>query len=160
MNLKIIAICFYLMLIYWLSQQIPSIKMIFYPTLGAFSYLFITRAFSFKDFGKMIAGACTASLVSSALYLSHTGMISFLAATLLTIILIQKFKLNAPPVLAIALVPYFAQPDHLWTLPLAVLISLSGLLLLLSLTQLIEIVAVKKGLPWGKRKSSSVDASS
>lgn len=157
MNLKIIAICLYLMLIYWISQHIPVVKMIFYPTLGAFSYLFITRAFSFKDFGRMIAGACVASLISSALYLSHTGMISFLAATLLTIILIQRFKLNAPPVLAIALVPFFAQPEHLLTLPLSVLVSLSGLLLIISITKLIEIAVVKKEFPWWKRKSSSMD---
>ncbi|WP_239632344.1 hypothetical protein [Paenibacillus sp. H1-7] len=163
MNLKTWVICFYLLLIYWISRHIPDIKMIFYPTLGAFSYLFISRSFSLKDFIKLIAGACAASVVSSALYLSHTGMLSFFAATLITIILIRKLQLNAPPVLAIALVPFFAQPDHIWTLPLAVLVSLSGLLLVLSLVELAGAAiatTVLRYVPrqlW-KRKDSSVES--
>ncbi|MFH5185998.1 hypothetical protein ACHHV8_27005 [Paenibacillus sp. TAB 01] len=131
MNLKTWTICFYLLLIYWIAQHIPSVKMLFYPTLGAFSYLFISRTFAFKDFCRLIAGASAASLISSALFLSDTGFISFFAAVLSTIILIQKFRLNAPPILAIALVPFFTHPGNLWGLPLAVLVSLSGLLLTL-----------------------------
>lgn len=160
MNIKTWAICFYLLIIYWVSRHVPDIRMIFYPTLGAFSYLFISRSFSLKDFGKLIAGACAASLISSAFYLSHTGIISFFASTLCTILLIRKLKLNAPPVLAIALVPYFAPPEHIWTLPLAVLVSLSGLLLVLSLTELAETAFYK----WGprhvwKRKDNSAESS-
>lgn len=133
--MKTWTICFYLLLIYWISQHIPGVKMLFYPTLGAFSYLFISRTFAFKDFTKLIMGASAASLISSALYISNAGFISFFAATISTIILIQRFRLNAPPILAIALVPFFTHPDNLWSLPLAVLVSLTGLLMTLLLVE-------------------------
>lgn len=150
MNLKTWTICFYLLLIYWIAQHIPSVKMLFYPTLGAFSYLFISRTFAFKDFCRLIAGASAASLISSALFLSDTGFISFFAAVLSTIILIQKFRLNAPPILAIALVPFFTHPGNLWGLPLAVLVSLSGLLLTLVLAE-----AAKVGLERMKARAAA-----
>ncbi len=156
--MKTWVICLYLMFIYWISRHVPDIKMIFYPTLGAFSYLFITRTFSIKDFSKMIAGASVASLISSALYLSHTGMFSFLASTLCAILIIRKLKLNAPPVLTIALVPYFAEPAQVWTLPLAVLVSLSGLLLLLSLAELVQ-ASWRADLRWWRKKNHSIDNS-
>lgn len=133
--------------------------MLFYPTLGAFSYLFISRTFDVKDFSKLIAGAFAASLVSSVLFISNAGFISFFAATVSTIILIQKFRLNAPPILAIALVPYFTHPVSLWTLPSAVLVSLSGLLLTLWLVEFAMGLAERLALHSANR-SSVVDTRS
>ncbi|UQZ85891.1 hypothetical protein SK3146_05181 [Paenibacillus konkukensis] len=158
MNVKIWIICFYLMFIYWISRHIPDVRAIFFPTLGAFSYLFISRAFSVKEFGKMIAGAAVASLVSSALFLSHTGLLSLLLASLFAILIIRKFHLNAPPVLAIALIPYFAEPAQVWTFPLAVLASLGGLLLLLSIAEVAQVVVLRSDLRLLKKKGQSMES--
>jgi hypothetical protein len=150
-----------LLLIYWVSQHLPALKMIFYPTLGAFSYLFISRTFDFKDFAKMIAGASAASLISSSLFLSMTGFLPFFTATLCTILLIRKFNLNAPPILAIALIPFFSQPTSIWSLPLAVLISLTGLLLALSFVELAVVIGARHSwiYRWRKPKDTGFDTS-
>ncbi|NOU91868.1 hypothetical protein GC093_01260 [Paenibacillus sp. LMG 31456] len=159
MNIKIFVICLYLLLIYSVSQHLPDLKMIFFPALGAFSYLFISRSFHFRDFAKMIAGASVASLISSLLFLSMTGIIPFFISTLCTILLIRKFNLNAPPILAIALIPFFSRPTHFWSLPLAVLVSLLGLLLTLSAVELAVAFAARN--QWiqrlRKRTGTSVD---
>jgi hypothetical protein len=159
MNIKIVVISLYLVLIYSVSQHSPDFKIIFFPTLGAFSYLFISRAFHFKDFAKVIAGASVASLISSLLFLNMTGFVPLLISTLCTIILIRRFNLNAPPIVAVALIPFFAQPTHFWTLPLAVLVSLSGLLVTLSIAELAVAISAKKAgsLRWRKRTNVSAD---
>jgi hypothetical protein len=158
-NIKIGVICFYLMIIYWASQHFPGLKMIFYPTLGAFSYLFISRSFHFSDFDKIIAGSSAASLISSSLFMYITGIAAFIAAILCTIVLIRKFHLNAPPILAIALIPFFSQPVNIWSLPLSVLVSLTGLLLILSVVELLPLFAARLARPQreGKHKNALFD---
>ncbi|MNE97139.1 hypothetical protein D3C80_1954410 [compost metagenome] len=46
---------------------------------------------------------------------------------------IHKFKWNAPPILAVALIPFFTQPQVPWAIPLSVAAALAGLLMTLSL---------------------------
>ncbi|AEI45418.1 hypothetical protein [Paenibacillus mucilaginosus] len=134
-HVKTITISLYLFVIYYISVHIPALKPLFYPTLGAFSYLFVSRAFAVKDLLKLIAGATTASLLGSCFYFSHAGGVAFLCTSLVTIWMIRKFHLNAPPILAVALIPYFAQPAQWWTAPVSVVSSLTGLVLLLLLME-------------------------
>ncbi|MCZ8523219.1 MULTISPECIES: hypothetical protein [Paenibacillus] len=130
-HVKTVTISLYLFAIYYISVHFPALKALFYPTLGAFSYLFVSRTFAFKDMMKLVTGATFASLLGSCFYFSHAGGLAFLCTALGTIWLIRRFSLNAPPILAVALIPYFAQPSLWWTGPASVLASLSCLLLLL-----------------------------
>lgn len=111
--------------------------MVFYPTLGAFSFLFMHRGGHIKDIGRIIVGAIIVT-IGSLCYTISTGVVSFFATAIITLLLIQLFKWNAAPILAVSLIPYFAHPDSIWMLPLAVLISLLGLLLPLWLAGKLE----------------------
>lgn len=118
------------MILYWISLHIPSLKTVFYPTLGAFSYLFVTRAFELRDLSRITLGAVIASCLGSLLNAMYPGVPAFLLNTLLVTWMIRKFHWNAPPILAVSLIPFFIQPIEWWVVPVSVLGSLSGLLLL------------------------------
>jgi hypothetical protein len=135
MDIKTVSISLYLLLIYWLSLHFPMLKPLFYPTLGAFSYLFVSRNFELKELLKLILGAGIASLIGSALFRSDAGMLAFLATALLTIQLLRRYQLQAPPILAVALIPYFANPTSIWVVPVSVIASLSGLVVFLLLVE-------------------------
>lgn len=136
--LRSLIICCYLMTAYWASIHFPSLKMVFYPTLGAFSFLFIHRIGQPKDVVRIIIGAIIAVSLGSFFYTINTGAVSFFATAIVTISLIQVFKWNAAPILAVSFIPYFAHPDSLWALPIAVLASLAGLLIPLWLISRLE----------------------
>jgi len=138
MYLRSLIICSYLMIAYWVSTQFPSLKMVFYPTLGAFSFIFIQRVGQMKDVKRIILGAAIASTIGSMMYALDNGVMSFFATAIITISLIHFFKWNAAPILAVSLIPYFAHPVSIWTLPVAVVVSLIGLLLTLWLIGKIE----------------------
>ncbi|CAG7652558.1 hypothetical protein PAESOLCIP111_06568 [Paenibacillus solanacearum] len=135
MDIKTVAIALYLLLIYWLSQSFPALKPLFYPTLGAFSYLFVSRIFAMKDLMRLVIGAGAASAIGSLFYMMHAGPWTFLVTCLCTIVVIRKFHFNAPPILAVSLIPFFSQPAQWWVLPLSVTASLSGLVVMLLLTE-------------------------
>ncbi|MGG2196528.1 MULTISPECIES: hypothetical protein [Paenibacillus] len=136
MDIKSLAVCLYLLLVYWLSLHFPSLKSLFYPTLGAFSYLFASRSFAIKDLVRMTVGAGAASMIGTGLYIAQIGLMGFMLTVLTTFFLIKRFHLNAPPILAVSLVPYFAQPQHFWTTPIAVLATLAGLVVTLLAVQM------------------------
>lgn len=133
MTLKAIGICLYITFIYWVSLQVPALHALFYPTLGSFSFLFISRSFQIKDFLRIVLGAAAASIVGTSLYFLDEGVLSLIATTAIVITLITRFKLNAPPVLAVAFIPYFSRPEVFWLLPVSVVGTLAGLLLTLGL---------------------------
>jgi len=128
MLLRSLIICSYLMAAYWASYHFPSMKMVFYPTLGAFSFLFMHRVDEIKDLGRIIIGAIVSVTIGSLLYTISTGAVSFFITAIVTISLIKFFKWNAAPIMAVSLIPYFAHPTTIWALPAAVLASLAGLL--------------------------------
>ncbi|MDR6554267.1 HPP family protein [Paenibacillus qinlingensis] len=128
MFLRSLVICCYLMGAYWASYHFPSMKMVFYPTLGAFSFLFMHRVDNIREIRRIILGAIIAVTMGSIFYSISTGAISFFLTALVTITLIQFFKWNAAPILAVSFIPYFAHPISMWALPIAVLVSLTGLL--------------------------------
>ncbi|MFC0211271.1 hypothetical protein ACFFK0_02205 [Paenibacillus chartarius] len=128
MFLRSVIVCCYLMMAYWVSVQYPSLKMVFYPTLGAFSFLFMHRADRIGEVGRIIMGAAISVTIGSVMYAISPGAASFFFTAFCTILLIQFFKWNAAPILAVSLIPFFAHPVTMWALPLAVLASLIGLL--------------------------------
>jgi hypothetical protein len=135
MNTKISVITIYLVLVYWLSMHVPVLKPLFYPTLGAFGYLLVSRTFTLKESSSLLMGAVTASILGTCFYFWLPETVSLLATFVLSVIMIQRFRLNAPPILAIALIPYFAPPSSPWTIPIAVFVTLSILLAALLLLE-------------------------
>ncbi|MEW9701099.1 hypothetical protein [Paenibacillus sp. SI8] len=138
MLLRSLIVCCYLMAAYWASYHFPSMKMVFYPTLGAFSFLFMHRVDQIKDLGRIIIGASISVTIGSLLYALSTGVLSFFLTAIVTISLIQFFKWNAAPIMAVSFIPFFAHPVSVWALPTAVFVSLVGLLLSVWLTGKLE----------------------
>ncbi|MBW7475226.1 HPP family protein [Paenibacillus oenotherae] len=143
MHLRSVIICSYLMVAYWASSHFASLEMVFYPTLGAFSFLFLQRMDKFNDIKRIIIGAVIAVTIGNLFYMFDSGALSFFATAIVTISLIHYFKWNAAPILAVSLIPYFAHPVSMWTMPVAVIVSLLGLLLPLWLITRFE--SLKKG---------------
>lgn len=138
MFIKSTIICLYLLFTYWLSFRTPMLHMVFYPTLAAFSFLFISRSIDKKGLYKIIGGAILASTIGSLLYFVNASFVSFFLTAFVVIWMIQKFNWNAAPILAISLIPFFSKPSSILILPLSVSCSLLGLLITLWVIQQIE----------------------
>ncbi len=138
MNLKTIAICLYVMLIYWLSLHFSFLDTLFFPTLGAFSFLFLSRSSTISEVGKVTFGAVVSSVIGTVLYYIYPSPISLFVNVIITIWLINKFKWNAPPIVAVALIPFFSHSTHHWAIPLSVGVALLGLMLVLYIARKVE----------------------
>ncbi|OCT15881.1 hypothetical protein A8709_09660 [Paenibacillus pectinilyticus] len=138
MFLRSIIMCCYLMGAYWASYHFPSLKMVFYPTLGAFSFLFMHRVDKIKEIRRIILGAIIAVTMGSLFYTISSGAISFFLTAIVTITLIQFFKWNAAPILSVSFIPFFSHAVSLWALPIAVFVSLTGLLISIWLIAKVE----------------------
>ncbi|QMV41953.1 hypothetical protein [Cohnella cholangitidis] len=138
MNLKTIAICLYIVVVYWISTHIPSLHSLFFPTIGAFSLLFISKPFSKTELSKIAFGAIVSSVIGTVIVSVHPGVISLFINTIIVITLITKLKWNAPPILAVSFVPFFVQPTFIWAIPLSVCGALLGLLITLYVVHQIE----------------------
>lgn len=103
--------------------------MAFYPTLGAFCFLFMRQGRPIQQTVRIIAGAVVSATIGSILYVLQPGELTFFLTTAATLFLIQLCKWDAAPIMAVALIPFFAHPAAVWMLPLAVLLSLGGLLI-------------------------------
>lgn len=145
MRLNVIAICLYIVLVYWISLHIPMLNSLFFPTLGAFSLLFVSKTFERSETWRIAAGAVVASFIGSTFEQISTSALSLLATLIIVIVLFHTFKWNAPPIMAVALIPFFAEPAHVWTAPLSVCVVLSGLLVTLYAAALCE--KLMKSLP-------------
>lgn len=128
MNAKLVVISLYIVLIYWISSQWPSMHALFYPTLGAFSFLLATREFDLKHAGRILVGATVAAALGTSLHALVAGVPGLLADTLVVGWLIHRFRLNAPPILAVSIIPFFVEQPNVWAEPVAVLVSLAGLI--------------------------------
>ncbi len=138
MHVRTYAICLYIIFIYWISSHIPHMQSLFFPTLGAFSLLFISRPFEKAEVRKIAFGAVISSIVGSVSVYIHPGVISLLLTLVIVISFINTFKWNAPPILAVSLIPFFTQPPLLWVIPISVCVALIGLMLTLSAAAYIE----------------------
>lgn len=138
MNIKAFAICLYIVGIYWVSSRMPSLHALFFPTLGAFSLLFIAHPFSPVRLGRVAFGAIIAVLVGTAMAYVHPGAITLFCNMLIVIYLINRFKWNAPPILAVSLIPFFVHASYIWVIPLSVCASLLGLLITLFVAHHVE----------------------
>jgi hypothetical protein len=139
MDFKTVTVCAYLMGTYWISTHFPYMNLIFYPTLGAFSFLFVSRPHTMKDLVRVAGGAVIVSIVGCLMFTVDQGIISFFLTSLLSVWLIRKFRWNAPPLLAVALIPFFAHPPSIWIIPICVSTSLAGLLLTLLMAEFVMV---------------------
>ncbi|MDF2719867.1 MAG: hypothetical protein K0R28_6792 [Paenibacillus sp.] len=140
MWIKSAVICCYLLVAYWLSSHFGILKMCFYPTLGAFSYFFISRSLSKHESAKVVTAAVAASAAGSLLHAVSPGPLAFLLTCILTIAAIQLIRIQAAPILAVSLIPFFAPLPAVWTLPVFVCASLMGLLAALQISRGLEAV--------------------
>ncbi|SFB56569.1 hypothetical protein SAMN05216312_113209 [Cohnella sp. OV330] len=138
MNFKAVAICLYIVGIYWLSSRVPAMHALFFPTLGAFSLLFIAHPFSPGKLGKVAFGAVVSVLIGTTLSYVYPGAVSLLVNMLIVIYLINRFKWNAPPILAVSLIPFFVHTSFIWVIPASVCVSLIGLVLTLWIAHHVE----------------------
>ncbi|AZN39208.1 HPP family protein [Paenibacillus albus] len=138
MNVKTLVICLYVMLIYWLSLHVSFLDTLFFPTLGAFSFLFLSRPFTTRELAKVVLGAVVTSLIGLLLVSLYASAITLFINVVIAIWLIRKFKWNAPPIAAIALIPFFSHSPHLWAFPISVTAALLGLMGVLYLAGLVE----------------------
>ncbi|MEI7025217.1 hypothetical protein [Paenibacillus sp. y28] len=127
MVLKSLIISLYLLGAYWASLQFPALHMIFFPTLGAFCYLFLTRKYDMKEVSRISVGAVVSSTFGSIMYMLDWGLPAFFVTCLMTIWMIRRWHWNAPPIVAVALIPFFSHPAPVWGFPLSVLLALAGL---------------------------------
>jgi hypothetical protein len=111
---------------------------LFFPTLGAFSFLFVSRSLQLKQMGGVILGACLSSTIGTLLYALDSGVLSLFITILSVILLINKFNWNAPPILAVAIIPFFVKADSFWLIPISVFVSLLGLLGTLAVVYTVE----------------------
>jgi len=138
MNVKTLMICAYIMLIYWISLHVSHLDTLFFPTLGAFGFLFITRSFRFAELGKITLGAFITSTIGTTLVYIYPSAVSVFVNVLIAIWLIKKFQWNAPPIVAVSLIPFFSETPQLWTIPISVTVVMLGLMLTLFLAMQIE----------------------
>lgn len=136
MVIRSLVACFYLLFAFWISSSTSELKMFFYPTLGAFCYFFISRTLDNKNALKIIT--VVAAMASSFLHYLNPGMLTLFIICLLTLFMINFFKLNAAPIVAVALIPYFSNTSSIWLLPISVLCSLAGLFVTLHITYYLE----------------------
>lgn len=145
-TIRAIMASLYMMFIYWASTQFPDVHTLFFPTLGAFSLLFLKRTQERKAQLNITIGAVVGACIGTALYTIDHGPLTFFINALLMIGLITKMKWNAPPIMAISFIPFFTHPKVLWSLPVSVAGSLFGLIAMLWLTEAIELgINVSKG---------------
>lgn len=138
MNVKTLIICLYVMVIYWLSLHISFLDTLFFPTLGAFSFLFLSRHFTIKELAKVLLGAVVTSIIGTILVSVYSSAITLFINVAIAIWLIKRFKWNAPPIAAIALIPFFSHSPHKWAIPISVLAALLGLMGVLYVAVLAE----------------------
>ncbi|WP_027086433.1 HPP family protein [Cohnella panacarvi] len=137
MNVKLVLISIYIALIYWLSTHLSPLHALFFPTLGAFSFLLASREFDRKIAGNMLIGSTIAAVIGTLLHVLEPGAVGLLADCLLVGWLIHRFRWNAPPILAVSIIPFFVDQGNAWITPICVLLSLSGLIFLLAAANLI-----------------------
>jgi hypothetical protein len=128
----------YIVFVYWISTHFPTLHNLFFPTLGAFSLLFVSRPFEAAELGKIAFGAVVSSIIGTFIVYLHPGAVSLFINTIIVIWLISKLKWNAPPILAVSFVPFFVKPTFIWAIPLSVCGSLLGLLLVLFAAHRVE----------------------
>ncbi|THF76260.1 HPP family protein [Cohnella fermenti] len=138
MKVKTIAIGVYIMLIYWCSLHFSFLDTLFFPTLGAFSFLFISRSFRFAELTRITIGAFATSMIGTGLYFLYPSAISVFANVLIAIWMIKKFQWNAPPIVAVSLIPFFSHSEHHWLIPLSAVAALLGLMLTLYIAEFVD----------------------
>ncbi|MDR7314493.1 HPP family protein [Brevibacillus nitrificans] len=138
MSLKMVFVCLYIMSIYWLSLHIPFLDTLFFPALGAFCFLFASRSLRLSEMSKITWGAFISSMVGTLFFFVYPSPISLFVNVLFTIWMINRFKWNAPPIVAVSLIPFFSHSDYHWYIPLSVCAVLLGSMIVLFIAEQLE----------------------
>ncbi|WP_429795233.1 hypothetical protein [Brevibacillus centrosporus] len=83
-------------------------------------------------------GATVSSVIGTLFFFVYPSPISLFVNVLLTIWMINRFKWNAPPIVAVSLIPFFSQSSHHWFIPLSVCAVMLGVMLVLLIAELVE----------------------
>nr|WP_275296722.1 HPP family protein [Brevibacillus choshinensis] len=126
------------MLVYWLSLRIPYLDTLFFPALGAYSFLFATKSFRMTEISKIILGSFLSSALGTLFFYMYPSPISLFANALITMWMVTRFKWNAPPIVAVSLIPFFSHSPNHWFIPLSICAVMLGLMLFLVVAELIE----------------------
>lgn len=138
LTIKLSIFCLYLSVAYWVSLHFPPLGMMFYPSLGSFSVILMNHNNYYKNLLQIVIGATITSTIGSVLYFVYPSIFSFFITAFITLWVMQKNNWNAAPILAVALIPFFSNPQSVWVLPLSVLCSLIGLSLPLWIAQKLD----------------------
>lgn len=138
MYLKSTVICLYLVLMYFISQHFPIGKLLFYPTLAAFSFFFMSRKLSKREVQNIFLATVLSSFFGELMYYVDGGILSFFVTCLGNMAMLLYFKINAAPITAISIIPFVYQPAELGTFSLSVLLSMTGLFITLQVAEKIE----------------------
>ncbi|MFC4812355.1 hypothetical protein [Paenibacillus sp. GCM10023250] len=158
MVIRSVGLGLYIMFVYWLSSHAPGMHMLFFPTLGAFGFLFITRSPRMPELFGIAGGAVLSSTVGTVAYALHGGMVALFCSTLAMIWIVRALKLNAPPIIAVSLIPFFAHPAKLWVAPASVAVSLAGLLAVMALVYAVERLLARAPAALPLRQGVRMDA--
>ncbi|MBB6731767.1 HPP family protein [Cohnella zeiphila] len=148
MKLKAFAACLYIGMIYFLSAHWAGLHPLFFPTLGAFAYLFVARSATAAEMGRALFGAAVCSAIGTALSHLHPSTLFFVVNAMLAIWLIHRWKWNAPPIMGVAFLPFFSKPDSYWLTPAFATAAIAGLtLVLLAAAAVAKLKALRSFLP-------------
>ena len=147
MKLKAFAACGYLGLVYFAAGRVQGLHPLFFPALGAFAYLMITRQSAWREMLKMTAGTIVCSFIGSILSLLHPSSVFLVIDGLLVFWMIHRFKWNAPPIIAVSLIPFFSRSPDWWTFPVSSGIALIGLTLTLAAASVLAQLPAEKAIP-------------
>lgn len=132
---KLTVFCLYLSAAYLISTHFPPLGMLFYPSLGSFSVILMRQDNFMRELLVIAVGATVTSTIGSVLFFLHPSIFSFFATAFIVLWLMGKFNWQAAPILAVALIPFFSQPETVWVLPLSALCSVIGLTIPLWIVQ-------------------------
>ncbi len=137
-NTKIVLISLYIVLIYWISLKLEALHMMFFPSLGAYCLFLFSKQLHTKFIVKIFLGSVFVALISTVMFQLNDGLLSLFCTMLIAVGIIYKFELNAPPILAVAMIPYYIQAPSYWEFPFALSLTLIGLVAVLLLNEGLE----------------------
>lgn len=156
MKLSVFAACGYLGLVYFAAGHVQGLHPLFFPALGAFAYLMITRRSAWQEMLQMTAGTIICSFIGSILSLLHPNTVFLVVDALLVYWMIHRLKWNAPPIIAVSLIPFFSRSPDWWTFPVSGGAALIGLAFTLSIASVLaKLPAVKAMHPFVLREPES-----
>lgn len=147
MYIKSTVICLYLVVMFFISQQFTMGKLLFFPTLAAFSFFFMSRTLSKREVQHIFLATILSSLFGELMYYVDGGILSFFITCLGNMGMLLYFKINAAPITAISIIPFVYNPAEIGVFSMSVFLSMVGLFITLQFAGKIEqFIANRKAL--------------